>query len=105
MAPEKTVGPSTTIGFAGIELDSVLMQAQLPSEKLVKCQDLICAFLKHWKVILQGVQSLTSLLNFACTVVVPGRPFLPRLIDSTLGIRNPHFLIWLTREVKEDLSV
>ena len=34
MAPEKTVGPSTTLAFAGIELDTVLMEARLPQEKL-----------------------------------------------------------------------
>ena len=48
---------------------------------------------------------MTGLLNFACTVVVPGRTFLRRLIDLTIGIHSPHFLIRLTREVKEDLKV
>lgn len=44
MAPEKTIGPSSTISFAGIELDSVLMEARLPPDKLVKCHDLIARF-------------------------------------------------------------
>ena len=105
MAPEKTIGPSSTISFAGIELDSVLMEARLPPDKLVKCQDLISSFLRRRKVTLREIQSLTGLLNFACTVVVPGRAFLRRLIDLTIGIRHPHFLIRLTREVKEDLKV
>ena len=105
MAPEKTIGPSSTISFAGIELDSVLMEARLPPDKLVKCQDLISGFLRRRKVTLREIQSLTGLLNFACTVVVPGRAFLRRLIDLTIGIRHPHFLIRLTREVKEDLKV
>ena len=37
---EKTVGPSQIISFAGIELDSILMEARLPQEKLAKCQAL-----------------------------------------------------------------
>lgn len=105
MAPEKTIGPSSTISFAGIELDSVLMEARLPPDKLVKCQDLISGFLRRRKVTLQEIQSLTGLLNFACTVVVPGRAFLRRLIDLTIGLRRPHFLIRLTQEVKADLKV
>ena len=104
MAPEKTIGPSSTISFAGIELDSVLMEAWLPPDKLVKCQDLISGFLRRRKVALREIQSLTGLLNFACTVV-PGRAFLRRLTDLPIGIRHPHFLIRLTREVKEDLKV
>ena len=43
--------------------------------------------------------------NRGLTVVVPRRAFLRRLIDLTIGIRRPHFLIRLSKEVKEDLSV
>ena len=41
MAPEKTIGPASIITFAGIELDSVLMEALLPHKKLVKCRMLV----------------------------------------------------------------
>ena len=105
MAPEKTIGPSSTISFAGIELDSVLMEARLPPDKLVKYHDLIASSLRRRKITLREIQSLTGLLNFACTVVVPGRAFLQRLIVLTIGIHGPQFLIRLTREVKEDLKV
>ncbi|XP_022787762.1 uncharacterized protein LOC111327761 [Stylophora pistillata] len=105
MAPEKTVGSSTTLAFAGIELDTVLMEARLPQEKLDKCRDLPSAFLGRRKVTLKEIQSLTGSLNFACTVVVPGRAFLRRLIYLTIGVRKPHFLIQLSKEVKEDLLV
>ena len=79
------------------------MEAWLPQEKLAKCQALIAAFLTQRKVSLKNIQSLTGLLNFAC--MVPGRAFLHRLIDLTIGIRSPHILIRLSKEVKEDLSV
>ena len=81
------------------------MEARLPPDKLVKCQDLISGFLRRRKVTLREIQSLTGLLNFACTVIVPGRAFLRRLIDLTIGIRHCHFPIRLTREVKGDLKV
>ena len=81
MAPEKTVGLSTTLAFAGIQLDTALMEARLPQEKLAKCRDLLSTFLRRCTVTLQEIQSLTGLLNFAYTVVVQGRAFLRRLID------------------------
>ena len=62
------------------------MEARLPPDRLVKCRDLIAGFLRRRKVTLRGIQSLTGLLNFACTVVVPGRAFLRRLIDLTISI-------------------
>ena len=105
IAPEKTCGPATTLSFAGIELDSVSFEARLPQDKLEKCVATISDFLTRKKVTLKEVQSLTGLLNFACSVVVPGRAFLRRLIDLTLGIRFPNHFIRLTREVKLDLQL
>ena len=81
------------------------MEARLPQEKLDKCQALISAFLKRRKVSLQEIQSLTGFLNFAYSVVIPGRAFLRRLIDLTLGVMRPHFRIRLSPEVKADMLV
>ena len=105
IATEKTFGPLTTLSFAGIELDSVLMEARLPPDKLNKCSALLSDFLHRKKATLREVQSLTGLLNFACSVIVPGRAFLRRLIDLTVGIQSPHHLIRLSKDVKEDLKV
>ena len=96
MAPKKTYGPVTTLSFAGIELDSV---------PLDKCRSLISGFLHRKKVTLNEVLSLTGLSNFAFSVVRPGRAFLGRLIDLTLGIRSPEHKIRLNKEVKEDLKL
>ena len=82
MAQEKTIGPSSTISFAGIEVDAVLMEARLPPDKLVKCHDLIASFLRRRKITLSEIESLTGLLNFACTVVVPAHFFGVSLFDN-----------------------
>ena len=105
IAPEKTRGPSTTLCFAGVELDSVLFEARLPVEKITKCLSSISNFLQRKKVTLKEIQSLTGLLNFACTVVVPGRAFLRRLVGLTEGVWSPYHVIRMTREVKADLAV
>ena len=54
---------------------------------------------------LKEVQSLTGLLNFACSVILPGRAFLRRLIDVTIGIQSPFHFIRLKKEMKADLRV
>ncbi|RUA06910.1 MAG: hypothetical protein DSY43_00970 [Gammaproteobacteria bacterium] len=105
IAPEKTCGPSTTLSFAGIELDSVLFEARLPLDKVSKCLLFISDFLSRKKVTLREIQSLIGLLNFACSVIRPGRAFLRRLIDRTVGIRSPYHLIRITSDVKLDLQV
>ena len=41
MVPEKTCGPSTILSFASIELDTVVMEARLPMDKIIECVSLI----------------------------------------------------------------
>ena len=54
---------------------------------------------------LKETQSLIGLLNFACSVAVPGRAFLRRLIDLTKGVTLPHYRIRLTKSVQADLRL
>lgn len=37
MAPDRTIGPSCVLSFRGIELDSMLLEASLPRDKISKC--------------------------------------------------------------------
>ena len=77
----------------------------LPQDKIDKCTNTIQDFLKRKKVTLKDMQSLIGLLNFTCSVVVPGRTFLRRMINLTVGIRRPMHMIRLTSAVKGDLHL
>ena len=101
----KTMGPDRALQFAGITLDTELMEVRLPEEKLDKCLSQLSYFCSRKSVTLKELQSLIGLLNFACCVVVPGRAFLRRLIDLTRGVRKPTHHVRLTKESKYDLQV
>lgn len=103
IAHEKTVGPDTTLQFAGITLDSVMQEARLPVDKLQKCRMLLRTFYKRRKVTLRELQSLLGLLNFTCSVIVPGRAFLRRMIDLTKGAQRPYHRTRLSKEAKSDM--
>lgn len=100
----KTVHPCTTISFVGIELDSVLMEKRLPQEKLEKIRAALSLFSRKKKATLKELQSVIGLLNFACAVVVPGRAFLRRIIDLTVGLRKSHHHKRLTKESRADFQ-
>ncbi|CAG2240910.1 unnamed protein product [Mytilus edulis] len=102
---EKTVLPTTVITIYGIEVDSNIMECRLPQEKIEKIQAKLHEFSRRKKVTLRQLQSLIGLLNFACTVVCPGRAFLRRLIDLTIGVSHPCHYIRLTRESKADIGI
>ena len=80
-------------------------EARLPDNKLKEYCRLLHDFYKLCKVTLKELQSLLVLLNFTCSVVVPGHTFLCRMIDLTKGARRPHHHICLTKEVKHDIAV
>lgn len=62
-----------------------------------------------WEIILSCAkvltQSLIRLLNFCCSVILPGRAFLRRLIDLTRGVRRAHYHIRFTKACRQDLLV
>ena len=70
MAPEKTCGPSSTLSFAGIELDTIALEARLPQEKLHKCIELITTFGRRKKITLKEIQSLIGPYVF-CSQACP----------------------------------
>ncbi|XP_033736378.1 uncharacterized protein LOC117324568 [Pecten maximus] len=100
----KTVPPTTVITFLGLELDSESMEIRLPQDKLVKLRAELLAMSNRKKVTLHQLQSLIGLLNFACSVVVPGRTFLRRLIDLTMGLTNPQHFRRLNLEARADIA-
>ena len=105
IAHEKTVQPRTTLEFAGITLDSISQESRLPPDKLQKCRTLLHQFHKRRTVTLRELQSLIGLLNFACSVVVPGRAFLRRLIDLTKGIKKAYHHIRLNKDARHDIKL
>ena len=111
VAEEKTEGPSTTITFLGIEIDSNLCQLRLPQEKL---RDLTHS-LGHWMSTGHGrkprrtgtkrdLLSLIGLLNHAATVVRPGRTFLRSLIDASTSVKHLDHHITLRAQARADIA-
>ena len=65
VAPEKTEGPTTTLTFLGIEIDSVQQELRLHP----------AAAAPRGSMKKRDLLSLIGLLNHAATVVRPGRAF------------------------------
>lgn len=89
MTRASLLGLLRALQFAGISLDTALMEARLPEDKLAKFRTQLDDFCSRKSVTLKELQSVIGLLYFACCVLVPGRVFLHCLIDLTSGIRRP----------------
>ena len=101
---EKTVQPSTSLTIYGITVDSQNYTASLPSDKVIKTTSLLQKYRNKRTITLNELQSLIGLLNFACLVVVPGRAFLRRLIQLTVGLTRPHHHVTLNKEARADIA-
>ncbi|KAK6175768.1 hypothetical protein SNE40_014161 [Patella caerulea] len=101
----KTVLPTNKITIYGIEVDSQDMIFRLPEDKVVKIRQALQDSLTRNKISFKQLQSLLGLLNFATLVVVPGRVFLRRLYDLTIGVKKNYYMIRLTNAAKADLKV
>ncbi|XP_052062798.1 uncharacterized protein LOC127702580 isoform X1 [Mytilus californianus] len=104
ISKEKTFQPSKVMSFVGYEIDTRLMEVRLPIDKLDKCHNLLTVVLQKEKITLRELQSIIGTLNFACAVVIPGRAFLRRLIDLTIGVKKSFHRIRMTKSVKQDLN-
>ena len=54
---------------------------------------------------LKNMQSLIGCLQFATNVILPGKAFVRRLIDTTIGIEKPFHYVTISSEAKADIRM
>ncbi len=86
LSKEKTEGPSTSLEFLGITLDTNLLQASLPAAKLNRICLIISNFLHAPSCTKQQLLSLLGHLNFAMRIIPQGRAFISHLLSITSSV-------------------
>ena len=104
LAEEKVEGPSTTITFLGIEIDSIANTIRLPAEKFSDLMDKINFWHSRSKCTKRELLSLIGSLSFACKVVKCGRFFLRRLIDLSSSADRLHHFVSLNAAARADIQ-
>ena len=104
LSPDKLEGPSSTITFLGIELDSRNQTISLPSDKLEE----ILMELHQWSSIKKCTKrqllSLIGKLSFAAKCIPAGRIFFRRLIDLSMKVPKLHHHLDLNHEARADIA-
>ena len=102
IAKEKTSLPAKVMCFLGVELDSVYGCCRLPQDKVQSYASVLHDFLDRKRATKHELQSLVGKLSFAVSVV-PGRPFLRRLIDVMTTVKKQCHFVNIGPELKKDL--
>ena len=103
IAEHKTIGPSATVVFLGIEIDSNNMTLRLPEGKLMELKALILGWMGKKVTVARDLKSLVGKLEHACRVVRPGRSFMRRMLDLLSGVKSNHRHIRLSASFRSDL--
>lgn len=104
LALEKVEGPSESLTFLGILLDTENMEARLPHDKLQRIRSQVVTWLGRRKAKKRQILSLVGLLQHATKVVKPGRTFVARMYKAAAKLKQPHHVTRLTRDFKSDLQ-
>lgn len=104
-APGKVVGPVTCLEFLGIILDTVLLEARLPADKIARIKDLISLFQHKKKCTKRELLSLIGVFSFAARIILPGRAFLSHMIELSKTVKSLDHFIYLNKTFHADLAI
>ncbi|PPQ83082.1 hypothetical protein CVT24_012140, partial [Panaeolus cyanescens] len=100
---EKTLWPSHVVDFLGIELDSLRMEARLPTDKLKILTDLLTDWQNKRLVSLRETQELSGYLQFASQVIPFSRSFMRRIFDFQSRFHSRFHRLHVSSGVRADL--
>ena len=103
LAQEKLEGPTHCLTFLGIEIDTRLLLARLPNDKLTRIKSELSQWLKKRRATKRQILSLVGLLQHASKVVVHGRTFTARMYSRATGIKKLDYFTKLDKPFRSDL--
>ena len=103
LTTDKLEGSSTTLSFLGIILDTHQMEIRLPSNKLIRIQELLTTWFLRRKARKREILSLVGTLQYATKVVQPGRTFVSRMYATATKLWEMHYITRLNKAFQSDL--
>ena len=100
----KSMGPSSSIVFLGIEMDSITGTLSLPIDKLQKIRESLAKWRGFKACRKRDLLSLIGVLSHASKVIRASRIFLRRLIDLSTTARHLDHFIRLNGDARSDLE-
>ena len=104
LALEKVEGPSPTLDFLGITLDTSRMEARLPEEKLQRVRVAVHEWIHKKSATKREILSLVGSLQHATKVVRAGRSFLSRMYSAAAKVPELNYYTRLNKDFRSDLA-
>ena len=104
LAMEKLEGPSTTLTFLGVEIDTSKMEIRLPGEKLHCIHQELSTWMGKKKATKRHILALVGLLRDASKVIRCGHSFVSRMYATAAKVKELDYYTCLNKEFRSDLS-
>ena len=104
LAEDKIEGPSTSLIYLGIIINSLSMTIEIPLEKLSEATAKFYNWNNRRTCTKRQLKSLIGKLGHIGKVVRPGRMFSRRLIDLSTTVERMHHHITLNSEARADIQ-
>ena len=101
---QKLEGPTTSLVFLGILLDTEKMEMRLHEGKVDELKRLIAYWMARRSGKKRELLSLVGKLSHAAKIVVPGHIFLIHMIDTAHRVKHLDHSIHLNQDFKSDLA-
>ena len=101
---KKTEGPTTSLTFLGLQLDTVALEISLPRDKLVSLREALTGWRGRKACRKRQLLSLIGTLSFACRAVRSGRTFLRRLITLSTRVSQLDHFVRISRTARADIE-
>ena len=100
LAMEKLEGPSTTLIFLGVEINTTKMEIRLPDEKFQCIRQELTTWMGKKKATKCHTLSLVGQLQHASKVIRYGHPFVSRMYAAAAKVKELDYYTWLNREFR-----
>ena len=100
---KKTVYPTTSLVFLGMQVDTESMELRVPVEKLERIRKLLDEWVLKKSGTKRSLLSLIGSLYFCCQAIVMGKPFVVRLGKRAYSVEKLHQTVFLGDKEVEDL--
>ncbi|KAL1936893.1 hypothetical protein VTO73DRAFT_4842 [Trametes versicolor] len=99
----KVEGPTTSLEFLGITLDSLAMEARLPSDKLSYLVELLQSWSTRTSCRARELEELTGYLQFCAQVIPYSRAFIRSLFNFSSSFTTPYARRRLPKSARNDI--
>lgn len=103
VAEDKLLGPTTSLPYLGIQINTISMEVSVPEDKLKAILEMLPKWCGRRTATKQQLLSLIGKLHHISLVVTPGRLFLRRLITLSTSVKNLHHHINMNKEAQRDI--